>query len=101
MNHLYYLKEFFRQVFTRFVYEPTNSGILLYTLNAMKLFPNDGRNIALKVLEKVSSTFRLSYFQSSYDISTDESTIAMGKFAPFKGASKSSKKRSLKYTLHY
>ena len=34
----FYLKDFFRQVFTKFVFEPTNSGIILYTLSAMKFF---------------------------------------------------------------
>ena len=55
---------FFLQVFKKYVYEPTNSGIILYTLNAMKLFSNDGRIISARVLEKISNLFDMSLFQS-------------------------------------
>ena len=77
----FYLKDFLRQVFTKFVFEPTNSGIILYTLSAMKLFTNDGRMIALKVL---STFFKMSYFQTKNNSSifTEESTSIIGKFAP-------------------
>ena len=76
----FFMEEFFQQVFKKFVFEPTNSGIILYTLNAMKLYPNDGRIIAMKILKKVSSFLKLSYFQSEkrYEILTKESMI--GKF---------------------
>ena len=55
---------FFNQVFKKYLFEPTNSGIILYTLNAMKLFPNDGRIIASKILGKISTLFGLSSIQS-------------------------------------
>ena len=82
----FYLKDFLPQVFTKFVFEPTNSGIILYTLSAMKLFTNDGRMIALKVL---STFFKMSYFQTKNNSSifTEESTSIIGKFAPLKEAS--------------
>ena len=58
------IKRFFGQVFKKYLYEPTNTGIILYTLNAMKLFSNDGRIISSKVLEMISILFENSLFQS-------------------------------------
>ena len=55
---------FFKEVLKKYLFEPTNSGIILYTLNAMKLFPNDGRIIASKILEKITTLFGLSSIQS-------------------------------------
>ena len=58
------ISKFFDQVFKKYLFEPTNSGIILYTLNAMKLFSNDGRIIATKLLEKISTLFKLSFIPS-------------------------------------
>ena len=71
-------EEFFRQVFKGVMFEPTNLGIILYTLNAMKLFPNDGRIIALNILGEVSALFNLSVVQSKkkYKILTEDSTFS-------------------------
>ena len=55
---------FFNQVFKKFFFEPTNSGIILYTKNAMKRSSNDIRIIASKILEKISTLFELSSIQS-------------------------------------
>ena len=64
-------------VFEKYLFEPTNSGIILYTLNAMKLFPNDGRIIASKILENISTLFKLSFFQSQKSNKTREGTKDM------------------------
>ena len=58
------IRSFFNKVFEKYLFEPTNSGMILYTLNAMKLFPSDGRIIASKILEKISTSFGLSSIQS-------------------------------------
>ena len=55
------IRSFFNKVFEKYLFEPTNSGMILYTLNAMKLFPSDGRIIASKILEKISTLFKLSF----------------------------------------
>ena len=70
---------YFQQVFKSLHYdEPSNSGIVLYTLNAMKLFPNDGRVIASKILEKILTLFELSSIQSQKsDLTTREATNGM------------------------
>ena len=67
--------KFFKQVFKKEVFEPTNSGMILYTLNAMKLFSNDERIIASKILEKVSALFNLTFVQSqnNFKILTEDS----------------------------
>ena len=59
-----FVLNFFLQIIKKYLYEPTNSGIILYALNAMNLFPNDGRIISAKVLEKISNLFDMSLFQS-------------------------------------
>ena len=69
-----FYREFFSDVFKKCLFEPTNSGIILYTLNAMKLFPNDGRVIASKIFEKISTLFELSSIQSQKNDSTVEAT---------------------------
>ena len=72
-----FYSNFFGQVFKRNLFEPTNSGMILYTLNAMKLFSNDGRIIASTILEKISKLFRLSYIPSQKSHSTiNMSTIS-------------------------
>ena len=53
-----FFKVFFNQVFKQQIYEPTNSGIILYIMNLLKLFSNDGRDIALKTLEEVKKLFQ-------------------------------------------
>ena len=72
----YDIKYFFKKVFSNVSFDPTNTGIILYTLNAMKLFSTDGRIIALKLLEKVSNLFKLPFlnFGKSLGISTKETT---------------------------
>ena len=74
-NTKYDMKYFFEQVFSK-EKEPTNTGIILYTLNAMKLFSTDGRIIALKVLEKVSTLFKMPFlnFEKRLGIATQETT---------------------------
>ena len=67
-------KSFFEQVFEKQLYQySTNSGKILYTLKAMKLFSNDGRIIASKILEKISILFELSLIQSQKDHLTTKS----------------------------
>ena len=56
--------KYFGRVFKKYHDEPTNSGMVLYTLNAMKLFSNDGRIIASKILEKITTLFKLSFISS-------------------------------------
>ena len=59
---------FFKQVFEKTSLQySTNSGMILYTLSAMKLFSNDGRIIASRILEKISTLFDLSFIQSQKD----------------------------------
>ena len=67
---------FFQQVFKKSLFEPTNTGIILYMLNAMKLFPNDGRKITSKLLKKVANLLKLSLDQNnkSHEIFTEGST---------------------------
>ena len=59
------------------MFEPTNSGIVLYTLNAMKLFPNDERIIASKILKRVVTQFKLSFVQSQRVYLNKKATIGM------------------------
>ena len=66
---------FFLQVFKKYLYEPTNSGMILYTLNAMKLFSNDGRIISSKVFEKISILFEMSLLQSQKGQLKKETTL--------------------------
>ena len=54
----------FKQIFKTSKFESTNSGIILFTLNVMKLFPNDGRKIASKILEKISTLIKLPLIQT-------------------------------------
>ena len=68
---------FFLQVFKKYLYEPTNSGMILYTLNAMKLFSNDGRIIASKILQKISTLFELTLIQSWKDHLTRKASKSM------------------------
>ena len=68
---------YFYQVFKKTLFEPTNSGIFLYTLNAMKLFPNDERIIASKILEKVVTQLKLSFVQSQRVLLSKKATISM------------------------
>ena len=69
--------EIFQQVFKTYMFEPTNTGIILYTLNVMKLFPNDERKIASKILEKISTRFKLPLIQSQKHNLTLESAKGM------------------------
>ena len=68
---------FFLQVFKKYKYEPTNSGMILYTLNAMKLFSNDGRIISTKVLEGISNLYEMSLLQSKKGPLKKETTVGM------------------------
>ncbi len=69
------ISKFFDRVFKKYLFEPTNSGIILYTLNAMKLFSNDGRIIASKMLEKISTLFKMSFIPSQKGHFLKEATI--------------------------
>lgn len=61
-------EDFFTQVFDKSYYQySTNSGIILYTLSALKLFSNDGRIIALQILKKISSLLELPLIQLEKD----------------------------------
>ncbi len=71
---------YFYQVFKKTWFEPTNSGIFLYTLNAMKLFPNDERIIASKILEKVVTQLKLSFVQSQRVFLSKKAIIGMNSF---------------------
>ena len=68
---------FFKQVLIKHNYEPTNSGIILYMLNAMKLFSNDRRIIASKILEKISTLFKLSFIPSQKAHLLKEASIGL------------------------
>ena len=71
-------KSYFKQVFMKSAYQySTNSGKILYTLSAMKLFPNDGRMIASKIMQKISTLFELSLIQSQKDHITREASKSM------------------------
>ena len=59
-----FVLNFFLQIIKKYLYEPTNSGIILYTKNAMKRSSNDIRIIASKILEKISTLFELPSIQS-------------------------------------
>ena len=58
------LKTFFRRVFKKYRFETTNSGIILYTMNAMKLRHSDERNVISEILQKVAKYFKLKYIHS-------------------------------------
>ena len=63
--------DFFNQVFEKTLYEGENySGMILYTLNAINLFPNDGRIIGSKILEKISNIFELPFFPPHFKDAT-------------------------------
>ena len=71
-------KSYFKQVFMKIAHQySTNSGKILYTLSAMKLFSNDGRIIASKILQKISTLFELSLIQSQKDHLTREASKSM------------------------
>ena len=59
-----YFALFLNQVFKTYIFEPTNTGMILYTLNLIKVSNNDERIIASKILKKLSSIFKLSLVQS-------------------------------------
>ena len=85
------LKKFFENVFEKQVFQKsTNSGKILYILRAMKLFSNDGRIIASKILEKISNLFELSLIQSQKDHLTTKSMFIYLRFSG-RGSKKSAK----------
>ena len=62
---------YFYQVFENTLFEGENySGLILYMLNAIKLFPNDGRIIGSKILEKISNLFELPLFPPHFKEAT-------------------------------
>ena len=71
-------KSFFKQVFDKSGYQySTNSGKILYTLNAVKLFSNDGRIIASKIFQKISTLFELTLIHSWKDHLTRKASKSM------------------------
>ena len=58
------LNVYFKQVFKKSLFEPTKSGMILYTLKAIKEQSSDDRIIASKILEKVASDLKLPYAPS-------------------------------------
>ena len=69
---------FFKKVFEKLGFQySTNSGMILYTLSAMKLFPNDGRIIASRILEKISTLFELTFIKSQKDRLTVKANNSM------------------------
>ena len=71
-------KAYFKQVFMKSAYQySTNSGKILYTLSAMKLFSNDGRIVASKIWQKISTLFELTFSQSQEDHLTREASKSM------------------------
>ena len=58
------IAKFYEEVFKKCLFEPTNTGIILHTLNMMKLSTNDERIIASRILKKLSSIFKLTVVQS-------------------------------------
>ena len=59
-----WLYVYFKQVFKKSLFEPTKTGMILYTLKAIKEQSSDGRIIASKILEKVASDLKLPYVPS-------------------------------------
>ena len=55
--------DFYKQVFEKELFEPTNLGIILYILNAMRLSSKDERIIASHILEKASTLLNISFVQ--------------------------------------
>ena len=53
---------YYQQVFKKYLYEPTNSGIFLYLMKAKKASSGDGRIIAEKVLERFLTMFDFKFF---------------------------------------
>ena len=69
---------FFKKVYEKLGFQySTNSGMILYTLSAMKLFPNDGRIIASRILEKISTLFELTFIKSKKDRLTMKANNSM------------------------
>ena len=75
------IEKYSLRVLQKHFWEPTNTGIVLYIMNAMKVFYHDKRVIASKILDTVSSLFKMSYFQSKkgFKILEHESTIGKTK----------------------
>ena len=75
------IEKYFERVLKKKFFEPTNIGMILYIMNAMKVFPNDKRIIASKILDTVSTLYKMPYFRSKkgFKILTDDSTIGKTK----------------------
>ena len=75
------IEKYFERVLKKKFFEPTNTGMILYIMNAMKVFPNDKRIIAFKILNTVSTLYKMPYFRSKkgFKILTDDSTIGKTK----------------------
>ena len=69
---------FYKKVFEKLGFQySTNSGMILYTLSATKLFSNDGRIIASRILEKISTLFELTFIKSQKDRLTMKANNSM------------------------
>ena len=67
--------DFYKQIFKFWFEEPTNLGMILYILNAMRLSSNDERIIASHILEKVSTPLNFSFvqYQNNFEILKEDS----------------------------
>ena len=83
------LFSFFKQVFKKVMYEPTKSGMIIYTLKAIKEKSNDGRTIASKILEGVASILKLPYAPSKkgFKVLNKDAASSFNDFSSFKGNS--------------
>ena len=71
------IEKYFERVLKKKFFEPTNTGRILYIMNAMKVFHNDKRIIASKILDTFSTLFKMPYFRSQkgFKILIDDPTI--------------------------
>ena len=71
------IEKYFERVLKKKFFEPTNTGRILYIMNAMKVFHNDKRIIASKILDTFSTLFKMPYFrsQNGFKILIDDPTI--------------------------
>ena len=74
------IETIFERVFKKYLFEPTNSGIVLYTLNAKRRLSNDKRIIASKILEKISTVFNLSLVPLQKDFLNLNEEFGISKF---------------------
>ena len=80
---------YFKQVFKKVLYEPTKSGMIIYTLKAIKEKSNDGRIIASKILKRVASILKLPYAPSKngFKVFNKDAASSFNDFSTSKGNS--------------